>query len=92
MRGTKLEYFDVDEQIANDGAILVIKARNGFLFENGKPELKIVVKRDYGPRIGERVMCGKVLVKVADKRYDSKMNVQVMDEDTKVWFKWESDK
>ena len=80
--------FDFEEYVTDDGSTLVVSAKNGLMFEDGSKVKKLVLRSDYGPRIGERVMCGKTLVKVAQKRYDSDYRLMVMDEDTKAWFAW----
>lgn len=81
--------FDVEEHLIEDGAAIVITAKHGLTFDDGSTTKEIVLRSDYGPRIGERVMCGKVLVKVLQKRYDSEHRVQLLDEDTRAWFIWE---
>jgi len=80
--------FDVEEHLTEDGAAIVITAKHGLTFEDGSKVKEVVLRSDYGPRIGERVMCGKTLVKVSQKRYDSNHKLMVMDEDTKAWFAW----
>ena len=42
--------------------------------------------RDYAaPRIGQRVCVHRMLVKVADVRFDQSGRLMVMDEDTRAW-------
>ncbi len=82
--------FEVEEHLTDDGALLVVSTKRGLTFENGERTMEIVVRSDYGPRIGERVMIGRHLVKVSQRRYDSGHNLMLMDEDTKAWFRWES--
>jgi len=87
-----MKNFDIEEHILEDGAVLVITAKYGLTFDDGSTIREIVVKNDYGPRIGERVMCGKTLIKVAQKRYDSEHRLQLFDEDTHAWFIWDGGK
>ena len=58
--------------------------------EGGERSATIRFREDHGPRIGERVMIGRSLVKVADKRYDQSGAIHVLDEDTRAWHKWPS--
>lgn len=44
-------------------------------------EVILRLRRDAGPQPGRWVMVGKRLVKVRDRRYDHKGNLQVQDED-----------
>jgi len=81
--------FEVSERPARHGSVLKITAMNGLTFEDGSTELEVALMNDHGPRVGERVMCGKTLVKVAQRRYDANQRLMVMDEDTKAWFIWD---
>lgn len=83
-----MKNFDVEERVTEDGAVLVIKTKHDLRFEDGSTTKEMVLRANYGPRLGERVMCGGVLVKVADKRYSESGAMWVMDEDTKAWFEW----
>lgn len=42
------------------------------------------------PRIGQLIRVGKRFVKVADTRFDHEGNLQVLDEDTKVWIPYDA--
>lgn len=44
-------------------------------------EVILRLRKEVGPLPGRRVMVGKRLVKVKDRRYDHKGNLQLMDED-----------
>ena len=85
-----MKNFEVEEHMTEKGSVLRISTKNGLVFEDGSTTMEVVLRSDYGPRIGERVMCGKVLVKVAQRRYDDNHDLMVMDEDTKAWFRWDS--
>lgn len=84
-----MKNFDVDERVTEHGARLKITTKNGLTFEDGSSSTEVIVRDDYGPRVGERVMCGNTLVKVEQKRYDQSDRLMLMDEDTKAWFVWE---
>lgn len=83
-----MKNFDVEEQVTEDGAKLIVKAINGLRFQDGSTTKEIILRSDYGPRIGERIICGGLLVKVADKRYSESGSLWVLDEDTRAWFEW----
>ena len=71
------------------GADITIETKHGLKFSDGSTTLTKHVRREFGPRIGERVMLHGRLVKVADKRYDRSGNLQILDEDTQAWCIWE---
>ncbi len=48
-------------------------------------EVVIHLRKDYGPRVGERVTIRGRLVKVAERRYDPTGRLMLLDEDTRVW-------
>ena len=48
-------------------------------------EVIIHVRRDAGPRIGQRVMVGKRLVEVKARRWDNHGRLQVLDSITGAW-------
>jgi hypothetical protein len=49
----------------------------------------IHVRKDAGPRIGQRVMVGKRLVEVAERRWTSKGTLQIRCADTGAWMEVE---
>lgn len=77
---------DIEEYLAEDGSDVVVRTRHGMVFENGEQEMVLHVRGDNWPRLGQRVSCGGILVKVADKRFDAEGKRWVMDEDTRGWF------
>lgn len=81
--------FDIEEHMLENGSAIVITAKNGLAFDDGSRTCEILLTDDYGPRIGERVMCGDVLVKVAQKRRSEDRRLWLMDEDTRAWFRYE---
>lgn len=75
--------------IPRDGGFdLVVSAKGDATTEGGERTVTLHFRNDHGPRIGERVMVGHHLVKVADKRYDSTGRLQLLDEDTRAWEPW----
>lgn len=72
------------------GADVLIETRHGLMFDDGTTERVERIRKDLGPRIGERSMVCGMLVKVADKRYDDSGSLWVMDEDTRAWLPWEA--
>ena len=73
------------------GCDITVEALHGMTFENGDTSLTLRLRRNHGPRVGERVMVGRTLVKVLEKRYDQAGNLMLLDEDTKAWFQWEGE-
>ena len=71
-----------------DGFDVVVGSVHGLKTEGGESTVTLHFRNDHGPRIGERVMIGRSLVKVADKRHDQKGGLQLLDEDTRAWFPW----
>lgn len=72
----------------HDGFDVVVGSKGSAKTEQGEATVTLHFRNDHGPRIGERVMIGRSLVKVADKRYDQSGAIHVLDEDTKAWHKW----
>lgn len=70
------------------GADVTIEAKHGLLFADGTTTKTEHIRKVLSPRIGERVMCCNMLVKVADKRYGADGKLWIMDEDTKAWLPW----
>lgn len=73
------------------GFDVVVGSKGPATTEHGEATVTLHFREDQGPRIGERVMVGRTLVKVAEKRFDQRGALQVMDEDTRAWFKWPSE-
>lgn len=75
------------------GADIVIEPRRGQIvmqeIDHDSGSVTIRVRKDAGPRIGQRVMVGKRLVEVAERRWTSKGTLQVRDSDTGVWMEVE---
>ena len=73
----------------NGGADIVIEPRRGYIFvpevDHDSGQVTIRVRKDAGPRLGERIMVGKRLVEVAERRWTSKGTLQVRDSDTGAW-------
>lgn len=78
----------VRENHTDEGVFVTVEALGGLTFEDGEATKEFVLSADHGPRIGERVFCGKTLVKVAQRRYDGSHRLWLLDEDTNVWFRW----
>lgn len=75
--------------IPRDGGFDVVVGASGReTDERGERTVTIRFREDHGPRIGERVMVGHRLVKVADKRFDRDGRIQLLDEDTRTWEPW----
>lgn len=83
-----MKNFEVEECVTEDGAVLTIWTRDGLKFEDGSTVKEIVARRDFGPMVGERVMCDGRLIKVTKRRYDASYNLWLMDEDTRSWLPW----
>ena len=73
---------------SHGGCDLTISALRGLTFEDGSTSMNLHLRKEHGPRIGERVMVNGVLVKVLDKRYGDNGSLLLLDEDTKAWHKW----
>ena len=77
----------------NSGADIVIEPRRGYIFvpeiDHDSGQVTIRVRKDAGPRIGQRVMVGKRLVEVAERRWTSKGTLQIRCADTGVWMEVE---
>lgn len=80
--------FEVEERLVEGGAVLTVRALNGLVFENGETVMDIPLMADYGPMVGESVICDRKHVTVAQKRYDANHSIWVMDEDTGAWYQW----
>lgn len=75
--------------IPRDGGFdVIVGARGRARTEDGESTVTIHFREGHGPRIGERVMVGRRLVKVADRRYDQTGRLQLLDEDTGTWEPW----
>lgn len=77
----------------NGGADIVIEPRRGQIvmreIDHDSGQVTIRVRKDAGPRIGQRIMVGKRLVEVAERRWTSKGTLQVRDSDTGAWMEVE---
>ena len=71
------------------GADIVIEPRRGQIvmreIDHDSGQVTIRVRKDTGPRIGQRIMVGKRLVEVAERRWTSKGTLQVRDSITGAW-------
>ena len=85
---TRNEHARVTTIPREDGFDVVVGSVHGLKTEGGESTVTLRFRDDHGPRIGERVLIGHTLVKVADKRYDQSGALHVMDEDTKAWMRW----
>lgn len=74
------------------GADITIETKHGLKFSDGSTTLTKHVRKEFGPRIGERVMLHGRLVKVADRYWDSSGRLLLFDEDTQAWCIWEGAK
>jgi hypothetical protein len=77
----------------NGGADIVIEPRRGYIFvpevDHDTGSVTVRTRKDAGPRIGQRVMVGKRLVEVAERRWTSKGTLQIRCADTGVWMEVE---
>lgn len=71
------------------GADVTIEAKHGLKFSDGTTSFTKHIRRDFGPRIGERVMMHGRLIKVADRHWDPSGRLLLLDEDTQAWCVWE---
>ena len=73
----------------NGGADIVIEPRRGYIFvpeiDHDTGSVTVRTRKDAGPRIGQRVMVGKRLVEVAERRWTSKGTLQIRCADTGAW-------
>ena len=73
----------------NGGADIVIEPRRGYVImpevDHDSGSVTIRVRKDAGPRLGERIMVGKRLVEVAERRWTPKGTLQVRDSITGAW-------
>ena len=71
------------------GADVTVTARRGYAtmpeIEVDGDSVTIHVRKDAGPRIGETLMVGRRHVVVAERRFDSRGHLQVLDADTGAW-------
>lgn len=71
------------------GADVVVTPRRGHVImpevDADTGEVIIRVRKDAGPRIGETLMVGRRHVVVAERRFDSRGHLQVLDADTGAW-------
>lgn len=76
------------------GADVTVEARRGYLVMPEADvlgdEVVIHLRKDMGPRVGERVKVGRRLVKVKDRRIDSGGRLMLLDEDDGAWYAWEA--
>jgi hypothetical protein len=77
----------------NGGADVCITPRRGYIVvpevDHDSGSVTIRVRKDAGPRIGQRVMVGKRLVEVAERRWTSKGTLQIRCADTGAWMEVE---
>ena len=75
------------------GADIVIEPRRGYIFvpevDHDSGQVIIRTRKDVGPRIGQRIMVGKRLVEVAERRWTSKGTLQIRCADTGAWMEVE---
>lgn len=76
------------ESETEGGVFLTITAVDGLTFEDGTVTKTLAILEDHGPKVGQRVMCGRQLIKVKQRWYDEYHNLWLMDEDTKATYKW----
>ena len=73
----------------NGGADIVIEPRRGYVImpevDHDSGSVTIRVRKDAGPRLGERIMVGKRLVEVAERRWTPKGTLQIRDSITGAW-------
>jgi hypothetical protein len=73
----------------NGGADVTIEPRRGYIFvpevDHDTGSVTVRTRKDAGPRLGERIMVGKRLVEVAERRWTSKGTLQVRDSITGAW-------
>jgi hypothetical protein len=73
----------------NGGADIVVEPRRGYVImpeiDHDSGSVTIRTRKDAGPRIGQRIMVGKRLVEVAERRWTSKGTLQVRDSITGAW-------
>lgn len=70
------------------GFDVVVGTKGRATAEGGERTVVVHFREDHGPRVGERVMVGHRLVKVADRRYDQAGRLHLLDEDTHAWVPW----
>lgn len=80
--------YEVTAHAVDGGLDLVVSCKAGLSLPDGTTSTTLHLRKDHGPRVGERIMMGKVGVKVLEKRYDCNGHLWVLDEDTRAWFKW----
>lgn len=74
------------------GADVVIRPRDGYVVvpevdaDTGRAIVR--VRREVGPRIGQRVKVGGTLIEVAERRYDSTGRLMLHDALTGGWHPW----
>ena len=77
----------------NGGADIVIEPRRGYIFvpevDRDSGSVTVRARKDAGPRIGQRIMVGKCLVEVAERRWTSKGTLQIRCADTGAWMEVE---
>ena len=77
----------------NGGADIVIEPRRGYIFvpevDHDTGSVTVRTRKDAGPRIGQRIMVGKRLVEVAERRWTSKGTLQIRCADTGAWMEVE---
>ena len=77
----------------NGGADIVIEPRRGYVsmpeVDHDSGSVTIRTRKDAGPRLGERIMVGKRLVEVAERRWTPKGTLQIRCADTGVWMEVE---
>lgn len=75
------------------GADVCITPRRGYIVvpevDHDSGEVTVRVRKDAGPRIGQRVMVGRRLVEVAERRWTTKGTLQIRDADTGAWMEVE---
>lgn len=85
---TRNYYIRVTTIPVKGGADVVIEGLHHLIFSDGEMQKVLHLREDYGPRIGERVMCNGKLIKVKQKRWGGGGRLEVLDEDTQTWMIW----
>lgn len=85
---TRNHYVRIKTIPVEGGADVVIEGLHNLIFSDGEMQKVLHLREDYGPRIGERVMCNGKLIKVKQKRWGGGGRLEVLDEDTQTWMIW----
>lgn len=88
----KNRFVKVITDTCDGGADIRIYACGSYVIDSdievGTGAVRMRLRHDTGPRVGQRVMVDGRLVKVKDRRWSDDGRLMLLDEDTRAWVPW----